>query len=168
VLFPPKLVSIALALHSAVCRSKRRVTISLRALDVVDFSNMFSFAAVRQTVRLSRFFQNTRYFQSEKATSSTVNATEIAHFSRLSSSWWDERGELAMLHRMNPVRVRYIREKLLESIFEDQGEDARREMASRRQVLTGMDVLDVGCGGGLLSEVRLSFTTQCDIPNLLL
>jgi 2-polyprenyl-6-hydroxyphenyl methylase/3-demethylubiquinone-9 3-methyltransferase len=69
---------------------------------------------------------------------------------------------------MNPVRVRYIREKLLESIFEDQGEDARREMASRRQVLTGMDVLDVGCGGGLLSEVRLSLITQCDISNLLL
>jgi len=59
---------------------------------------------------------------------------------------------LAMLHRMNPVRVRYIREKLLESTSEDQGEDARREMESRQEVLTGMDVLDVGCGGGLLSE----------------
>jgi polyprenyldihydroxybenzoate methyltransferase/3-demethylubiquinol 3-O-methyltransferase len=59
-----------------------------------------------------------------------------------------------MLHRMNPVRMRYIREKLLESTSEDQGEDARREMESRREVLTGMDVLDVGCGGGLLSEVR--------------
>ncbi|KAJ8586755.1 ubiquinone biosynthesis O-methyltransferase [Rhizopogon salebrosus TDB-379] len=103
-------------------------------------------------MRLSRLFQNTRYFQSAAATSTTVNAAEIAHFSRLSSSWWDERGELAMLHRMNPVRMRYIREKLLESASEDQGEDARREMESRREVLTGMDVLDVGCGGGLLSE----------------
>ncbi|OAX37956.1 ubiquinone biosynthesis O-methyltransferase [Rhizopogon vinicolor AM-OR11-026] len=113
---------------------------------------MFSLVQ-RQTTRLSHFFpQNARRFQSAAATSSTINAAEIAHFSRLSSSWWDERGELAMLHRMNPVRVRYIREKLLESTFEDHGEDARREMESRREVLKGMDVLDVGCGGGLLSE----------------
>lgn len=53
---------------------------------------------------------------------------------------------------MNPVRVRYIREKLLEATCEDQGEDARRELESKCAVLTGMDVLDVGCGGGLLSE----------------
>ncbi|KAF9240660.1 S-adenosyl-L-methionine-dependent methyltransferase [Melanogaster broomeanus] len=58
---------------------------------------------------------------------STVNAEEVAHFSRLSSSWWDEHGEFALLHRMNPVRVRF-------------------------HVLRGLDVLDVGCGGGLLSE----------------
>jgi len=71
---------------------------------------------------------------------------------------------------MNPVRVHYIREKLLESTFEDQGEDARREMESRREVLTGMDVLDVGCGGGLLSEVRHYLVslpnTMTHCPNL--
>ncbi|KAG1881132.1 S-adenosyl-L-methionine-dependent methyltransferase [Suillus subluteus] len=86
------------------------------------------------------------------STSSTVNAAEIAHFSRLSSLWWNEQGEFSLLHRMNPVRVRYIREKLLEATYEDQGEDARRELESKCAVLTGMDVLDVGCGGGLLSE----------------
>lgn len=53
---------------------------------------------------------------------------------------------------MNPVRVRYIREKLLETTCEDQGEDVMRELESKCAVLTGMDVLDVGCGGGLLSE----------------
>ncbi|KAG1740041.1 ubiquinone biosynthesis O-methyltransferase [Suillus lakei] len=109
-------------------------------------------AAVRPTTRLLRFFQNTRRFQSATVTSSTVNAAEIAHFSRLSSLWWNEQGEFSLLHRMNPVRVRYIREKLLEATCEDQGEDARREMESKCAVLTGMDVLDVGCGGGLLSE----------------
>jgi 2-polyprenyl-6-hydroxyphenyl methylase/3-demethylubiquinone-9 3-methyltransferase len=111
-------------------------------------------AAVRSTTRFSRFRQNTRYFQAAAATSSTVNAAEIAHFSRLSSLWWDEQGEFSLLHRMNPVRVRYIREKLLEATCEDQGEDARRKLESKCAVLTGMDVLDVGCGGGLLSEVR--------------
>ncbi|KAG2136270.1 ubiquinone biosynthesis O-methyltransferase [Suillus cothurnatus] len=109
-------------------------------------------AAVRPTTRLLRFRQNVRYFQSAATTSSTVNAAEIAHFSRLSSLWWDEQGEFSMLHRMNPVRVSYIREKLLEATYEDQGEDARRELESKCAVLSGMDVLDVGCGGGLLSE----------------
>ncbi|KAG1746543.1 S-adenosyl-L-methionine-dependent methyltransferase [Suillus paluster] len=109
-------------------------------------------AAVRQATRLSRFCQKTRHFQSAAAASSTVNAAEIAHFSRLSSLWWNEHGEFSLLHRMNPVRVRYIREKLLEATFEDQGENARREMESKCAVLAGMDVLDVGCGGGLLSE----------------
>ncbi|KAG2075695.1 ubiquinone biosynthesis O-methyltransferase [Suillus decipiens] len=109
-------------------------------------------AAVRPTTRLLRFCQNTRYFQSAVATSSTVNAAEIAHFSRLSSLWWNEQGEFSLLHRLNPVRVRYIREKLLDATYEDKGEDARRELESKFAVLTGMDVLDVGCGGGLLSE----------------
>ena len=44
---------------------------------------------------------------------STVNADEIAHFSRLSSLWWDERGEFGMLHKMNPVRMQFIKEKLV-------------------------------------------------------
>ncbi|KAG5636910.1 hypothetical protein H0H81_006445 [Sphagnurus paluster] len=78
----------------------------------------------------------------------TVNAAEIAHFSRLSSQWWDEQGEFAFLHKMNPVRVQFIREKLLEVAREEhEGEDA---LSSKG--LHGLDVLDVGCGGGLLSE----------------
>ncbi|KAG1808719.1 S-adenosyl-L-methionine-dependent methyltransferase [Suillus subaureus] len=101
-------------------------------------------AAIRPTTRLLRFCQNIRCFKSAAATSSTVNAAEIAHFSRLSSLWWDEQGEFSLLHQMNPVRVRYIREKLLEATCEDQGEDARRELESKCAVLTGMDVLDVG------------------------
>lgn len=48
--------------------------------------------------------------------SSTVNADEIAHFSRLSSLWWDERGEFGMLHKMNPVRMQFVREKLVSCI----------------------------------------------------
>ncbi|KAJ7494737.1 S-adenosyl-L-methionine-dependent methyltransferase [Mycena galericulata] len=78
---------------------------------------------------------------------SSVNPAEIAHFSRLSSQWWDEAGEFSFLHQMNPVRVRFIREKLLEIARDEQ--PALEPTAS---VLKGLDVLDVGCGGGLLSE----------------
>ncbi|KAJ7650260.1 S-adenosyl-L-methionine-dependent methyltransferase [Roridomyces roridus] len=78
---------------------------------------------------------------------SSVNPAEIAHFSRLSSEWWDESpsGEFSFLHQMNPVRVRFIREKLLEV-----ARDAQENPPLN--VLRGMEVLDVGCGGGLLSE----------------
>lgn len=79
---------------------------------------------------------------------STVNDGEIAHFSKLSALWWDERGEFQMLHRMNPVRMRFIREKMTEIARED---DVEADV-SEADVLRGKDVLDVGCGGGLLSE----------------
>ena len=86
---------------------------------------------------------------------STVNDAEISHFSRLSALWWDERGEFALLHKMNPHRIRFIREKVLEVL------DATSTATSTPvppsldspRVLEGMDVLDIGCGGGILSEV---------------
>jgi 2-polyprenyl-6-hydroxyphenyl methylase/3-demethylubiquinone-9 3-methyltransferase len=52
---------------------------------------------------------------------------------------------------MNPVRVQFIREKLLEIAREEQGDDVVN--AEKGNMLRGLDVLDVGCGGGLLSEV---------------
>lgn len=82
--------------------------------------------------------------------SSTVNASEIAHFSRLSSEWWNERGEFSFLHKMNPIRMQFIREKLIETAYDEQPETVN---ARKVRILEGMDVLDVGCGGGLLSEV---------------
>ncbi|KAI9440848.1 ubiquinone biosynthesis O-methyltransferase [Lactarius indigo] len=73
---------------------------------------------------------------------STVNDAEIAHFSRLSALWWDERGEFALLHKMNAHRMRFIREKLL----------LDPPPAEPSRALAGLDALDVGCGGGILSE----------------
>lgn len=85
---------------------------------------------------------------------SSVNQAEIAHFSRLSSLWWDETGEFGQLHRMNPVRIQFIREKLLEVAREEQGEARGQQIEHSPRALDRLDVLDVGCGGGLLSEVR--------------
>ncbi|KAJ2936968.1 hypothetical protein H1R20_g150, partial [Candolleomyces eurysporus] len=84
------------------------------------------------------------------AQASTVNDAEISHFSRLSSEWWDESGEFSFLHRMNPVRVQFIQEKLAE-IARDEAPDGGADIQPGT-ILKGLDVLDIGCGGGLLSE----------------
>ncbi|GFZ45901.1 hypothetical protein JCM24511_03634 [Saitozyma sp. JCM 24511] len=97
---------------------------------------------------------------SSSSSFTTVNADEISHFSRLSSQWWSETGEFALLHRMNPARVSYIREKVALDTsaeepwtFENRHMDRAREKARGvGQWLKGMRCLDVGCGGGLLSE----------------
>ena len=89
----------------------------------------------------------------EQPRTSTVNDAEIAHFSRLSALWWDERGEFALLHKMNAHRMRFIREKVLEARREEEDHGAP---AVATRVLDGLDVLDVGCGGGILSEARIS------------
>jgi len=83
-------------------------------------------------------------------TFSSVNAAEVAHFSKLSAQWWDERGEFEFLHKMNPVRMQFIRDKLRESLQDDGASHA----PAVAKPFKGLDILDVGCGGGLLSEVR--------------
>lgn len=69
--------------------------------------------------RATRFLHSAppsaNFHPSTSTGSSTVNADEIAHFSRLSSLWWDERGEFGMLHKMNPVRMQFIKGKLVSS-----------------------------------------------------
>lgn len=91
-----------------------------------------------------------RFVRTLHTSNATVNPDEIAHFSRLSSQWWDHQGEFSFLHKMNPVRVQFIRDKLLE-IAREENDDLDVQPT---HVLCGLDVLDVGCGGGLLSEVR--------------
>ena len=91
-----------------------------------------------------------RFVRPLHTSNATVNPDEIAHFSRLSSQWWDHQGEFSFLHKMNPVRVQFIRDKLLE-IAREENDDLDVQPT---HVLCGLDVLDVGCGGGLLSEVR--------------
>jgi 2-polyprenyl-6-hydroxyphenyl methylase / 3-demethylubiquinone-9 3-methyltransferase len=73
----------------------------------------------------------------------SVDQEEVARFAATAEQWWDEAGPYAPLHRLNPVRVAYVRDRLCER-FE-------RDPKSLRS-LDGLRVLDVGCGGGLLSE----------------
>lgn len=73
---------------------------------------------------------------------STIDAAEAEFFGALASDWWDPAGSSAMLHRINPLRLGYIRDAMIA-----QGRDARS-----RRILDGMTALDVGCGAGLLAE----------------
>lgn len=73
----------------------------------------------------------------------TIRPEEAAHFGKLAAEWWDPKGSSAMLHRLNPVRLKFIRDAV-DAHF---GADSRsvRPLAGRRAV-------DVGCGAGLLCE----------------
>jgi 2-polyprenyl-6-hydroxyphenyl methylase/3-demethylubiquinone-9 3-methyltransferase len=74
---------------------------------------------------------------------SSVDAAEIAKFSKLSAEWWDPKGKMAPLHRINPLRLGYIRDAACRK-FE-------RNVRSLN-CLAGLRVLDIGCGAGLLCE----------------
>jgi 2-polyprenyl-6-hydroxyphenyl methylase / 3-demethylubiquinone-9 3-methyltransferase len=73
----------------------------------------------------------------------TIDADEIARFSRVSGQWWDPRGPMAALHKFNPVRLAYIRDRAAAHFSRD---------AKRLDSLAGLRLLDIGCGGGILSE----------------
>lgn len=73
----------------------------------------------------------------------SVDAAEVAKFAALASDWWDPKGPLKPLHALNPIRLGHIRERVVEAFGRDP--DARRPFE-------GLKMLDVGCGGGLLTE----------------
>ncbi|KZT59029.1 ubiquinone biosynthesis O-methyltransferase [Calocera cornea HHB12733] len=101
----------------------------------------------------TRFGHSARLFSrhlsnnARASSNSTIDPAEIEHFSRLSAQWWDEHGELKMLHKMNPPRVAWLKEKLVETAEVD----GERSLAPWK-AMSGKRILDVGCGGGLLSE----------------
>lgn len=76
-------------------------------------------------------------------TDTTINDEEIAKFSAMAEQWWDPTGKFRPLHKFNPVRLAYIRDKAIGHFGRDGGQ---------RQPLKGLKILDVGCGGGLLCE----------------
>jgi 2-polyprenyl-6-hydroxyphenyl methylase/3-demethylubiquinone-9 3-methyltransferase len=73
----------------------------------------------------------------------TVDPAEIERFSRIAEEWWDPAGKFAPLHQLNPVRIGYIRDRAATHWQRD---------ALSGSPLDGLDLLDIGCGGGLLSE----------------
>ena len=76
-------------------------------------------------------------------TGSTVDRDEVAQFSRLAGRWWDPRGPMAALHKFNPVRLAYIRDRAADHFDRDR---------TRLDSLAGLRILDIGCGGGILCE----------------
>ena len=76
-------------------------------------------------------------------TARTLDRDEVARFATLAGEWWDENGPFKPLHRINPVRLTYIRDQLCRHF----GRDAKGPAS-----LGGLNILDIGCGGGLVCE----------------
>lgn len=74
---------------------------------------------------------------------STIDLAEVEKFTAMAESWWDPAGKFRPLHRLNPVRVSYIRDKSSAHFGAN---------PEKPQPLHGLDLIDIGCGGGLLSE----------------
>ena len=75
--------------------------------------------------------------------SNTINKEEIQKFSRLAEEWWDVNGKFKPLHMFNPIRIEYIIEKIKTHF------NLKKEKSN---YLDGLNILDIGCGGGLVSE----------------
>lgn len=73
----------------------------------------------------------------------TIDEDEVARFSAMAAEWWDPSGKFRPLHKFNPVRLQYIKENVCETFDRDMKDP---------KALTGLRFLDIGCGGGLLSE----------------
>jgi 2-polyprenyl-6-hydroxyphenyl methylase/3-demethylubiquinone-9 3-methyltransferase len=87
---------------------------------------------------------------SQTAARSSIDPAEVERFSRIAAEWWDPNGKFAPLHKFNPVRLAFIRDHALYRFARD---------GSLRRPFEGLRLLDIGCGGGLLSEpmARLGF-----------
>ena len=81
---------------------------------------------------------------------SSIDPAEVERFSRIAAEWWDPRGKFAPLHKFNPTRLAFIRDQALHRFARD---------PAARKPFEGLRLLDIGCGGGLLSEPmsRLGF-----------
>jgi len=85
------------------------------------------------------------------ARASTIDRDEVERFSALAPEWWNESGAFRPLHRLNPARIEYARDRFA-------GHFARS--IKQRAAFAGLSLLDIGCGGGLMAEpmTRLGFT----------
>ena len=74
---------------------------------------------------------------------STIDPKDVAKFSAIADEWWDPEGKFKPLHRFNPIRLQFIRDRLCDHFDRD---------ALSLRPLEGLRLLDVGCGGGLIAE----------------
>ena len=73
---------------------------------------------------------------------SSINKKEIEKFSKIADEWWDPNGKFKPLHKFNPIRIKYIKENIIQQF----------KLINKNKPLSGINILDIGCGGGLLSE----------------
>ena len=73
---------------------------------------------------------------------SSVNKKEIEKFSNMADEWWDPHGKFKPLHKFNPIRIKYIKENIIKQF----------KIRNKAKPLSEINILDIGCGGGLLSE----------------
>ena len=74
--------------------------------------------------------------------SNTINKKEIEKFSKIAEEWWNPEGKFKPLHKFNPIRISYIKESIINTF----------KLLNKKEPLKNIKILDVGCGGGLLSE----------------
>ena len=72
---------------------------------------------------------------------STINKSEIKKFNKLAAEWWNPEGSFKPLHKFNPIRIKYIKENIINYF----------NIRSNKTPLKNIDILDIGCGGGLIS-----------------
>ena len=72
----------------------------------------------------------------------SINKKEIEKFSKMANEWWDPKGKFRPLHKFNPIRIKYIKENIINNF----------KLKNKRKPLEKINILDIGCGGGLLSE----------------
>ena len=75
----------------------------------------------------------------------SINKKEIEKFSKMAAEWWNPNGKFQPLHKFNPIRIKYIKENIINI----------HKLKKKTKPLTGINILDIGCGGGLLSEPML-------------
>ncbi len=72
----------------------------------------------------------------------TINKKEIEKFSKIAEEWWDPKGKFKPLHNFNPLRISYLKDNIIKSF----------NIQKKNKILSGVKILDIGCGGGLLCE----------------
>ncbi len=72
----------------------------------------------------------------------TINKKEVEKFTKIAEEWWNPEGKFKPLHKFNPIRIKYIKENILNDF----------NINIKEKPLRGLNILDIGCGGGLLSE----------------
>ena len=73
---------------------------------------------------------------------STINKKEIEKFTKMAEEWWDPNGKFKPLHKFNPIRISYIKDNIIKTL----------KLEGKQKPLKKIKILDIGCGGGLLSE----------------